>query len=409
MALDPILHEGGVRTLFQPIVDLGSGETAGFEALARGPAGSELEPPGDLFAAARAAGRLAELDWLCRVTAARTAVALGLTAPLTVFVNVEPDTLHVAPPAGIDPEEFVHAELRIAVELTERSLTAQPAALVAAALRIRELGWGVALDDVGADPRSLALLPVLSADVVKLDLRLVQERPDRDVAAVANAVNAYAERTGTTILAEGIETEQHLEIARSLGATLGQGWLLGRPTAEPVVERPERPVAFPRQISDGGSETPYEIAARIRPPAIAAPDLLLSYSTHLELQAGGLPEAPILLSCFQTAERFTPAVAVRYSRLGARLPFVAALGRDMPEEPAEAVFGSGLEDGDPLVEQWAVVVLGPHFAGALVAREADPERRRFHFVLTYNRPVVAIIARNLMRRLSPRPGPSIPG
>ena len=76
---------------------------------------------------------------------------------------------------------------------------------------------------------SLAFLPLLRPDVVKLDLRLVQERPGPAIAEIMNAVNAHAERTGAVVLAEGIETEEHLVMARALGATLGQGWLFGRP------------------------------------------------------------------------------------------------------------------------------------------------------------------------------------
>ena len=94
---------------------------------------------------------------------------------------------------------------------------------------MRRAGWKVALDDVGADSASLALMPFLRPEVVKLDLRLVQQRPDADVAGIVAAVNAYAQRSGALVLAEGIEHDQHLQIARSLGATLGQGWLFGRP------------------------------------------------------------------------------------------------------------------------------------------------------------------------------------
>ena len=57
----------------------------------------------------------------------------------------------------------------------------------------------------------------------------MQERPGPAIAEIMNAVNAHAERTGAVVLAEGIETDEHLAMARALGATLGQGWLFGRP------------------------------------------------------------------------------------------------------------------------------------------------------------------------------------
>ena len=100
------------------------------------------------------------------------------------------------------------ASCSVVLEITERALAARPAELLRTVERVRELGWGVALDDVGADSMSLAFMPLLRPDVVKLDLRLVQERPGPAIAEIMNAVNAYAERTGALVLAEGIETER---------------------------------------------------------------------------------------------------------------------------------------------------------------------------------------------------------
>ena len=80
-----MLAHGTVDIGFQPVVDLVSQRTVGFEALARGPIGTELETPGALFDAARDAGRLDELDWLCQRSALRAAVRAGLRAPSVLF------------------------------------------------------------------------------------------------------------------------------------------------------------------------------------------------------------------------------------------------------------------------------------------------------------------------------------
>src|SRR5204863_14985 len=97
----------------------------------------------------------------------------------------------------------------------------------------REGGWGIALDDVGTDATSLALMPFLDPDVIKLDLRLIQDTPTEDLAEVVNAVNAEAERSNLTILSEGIETEEHVRTSLAFGATLGQGWMFGKPAPLP--------------------------------------------------------------------------------------------------------------------------------------------------------------------------------
>ena len=77
VALQQLLQQEAVAPLFQPVIDLDRDQVAGYEALARGPAGP-LHCPQRMFAAARSAGRLAELDWLCRQVAVDTARRAGL-------------------------------------------------------------------------------------------------------------------------------------------------------------------------------------------------------------------------------------------------------------------------------------------------------------------------------------------
>src|ERR1700727_2968697 len=88
----------GVRSVYQPIVDLRSGDVVGYEALARGPVGGGFERPDLLFAAARERGLTAELDWACRAAAFEGALAAGLRAPSTLFVNVEPYAIDTPAP-----------------------------------------------------------------------------------------------------------------------------------------------------------------------------------------------------------------------------------------------------------------------------------------------------------------------
>ncbi|WP_217631020.1 EAL domain-containing protein [Modestobacter sp. DSM 44400] len=245
MTVRQVVRAGEVHSLFQPIVELDSGRVVAYEALARGPEGP-LRSPDVLFAAAREAGCLAELDAACRAAALRGAVEQGLLAPLTVFVNVEPEVLDDAPLAELARSVAdAPGRLNVVLEITERALAARPAELLRTVVRVREFGWRIALDDVGADSLSLAFMPLLRPDVVKLDLRLVQERPGPAIAEIMNAVNAYAEASGALVLAEGIEDAGHLRMARALGATLGQGWLFGRPAAGAVRDRPSGRIALP--------------------------------------------------------------------------------------------------------------------------------------------------------------------
>jgi EAL domain-containing protein (putative c-di-GMP-specific phosphodiesterase class I) len=199
-ALDEVIRERSVVSLYQPIVDISDRRLAredypvvAYEALARGPKGSPVEFPDKLFGTARAAGRLAELDWVCRVAAVQGAMDAGLTAPYTLFCNMEPEAIDAPPPFDLrDTWERAKQEVRVMTEITERAMTVRPAELLATAGGIRDAGWGIALDDVGAEPSSLALMPFLDPDVIKLDLRLIQDTPTEDLAEVINAVNAEA-------------------------------------------------------------------------------------------------------------------------------------------------------------------------------------------------------------------------
>jgi EAL domain-containing protein (putative c-di-GMP-specific phosphodiesterase class I) len=409
-ALEEALRPGAVRSVYQPIIELDTGRVVAYEALARGPEGP-LERPDQLFGAACRAGRLAELDEICRAAAFRGAVEHGLLAPLTVFVNVEPEVLDSAPLddllaiAGTAPQE-----LRVVVEITERALATRPAELLRTVERIRELGWGVAVDDVGAESLSLAFLPLLAPDVVKLDLRLVQERPGPAIAEIMNAVNAHAERTGAVVLAEGIETEEHLLMARALGATLGQGWLFGRPRSGPDSGREVGTLVLPGAAGTRPTESPFGCLRPGTPLRRSAKALLIELSKQLEREAMRIGETAVVAATFQDARHFTPATTRRYTDLVDRTGFVCALGAGLPVEPLPGLRGAALLPTDELRQEWDVVVLGPHFSAALLARDlgdGGPDlARTFEYGLTYDRDTVVRAACALLSRVAPRSAPT---
>jgi len=412
-ALEAALAPGGVRSVFQPIVELDTGRVVAYEALARGPQGP-LERPDLLFAAARAAGRLAELDELCRAAAFRGAVEQGLLAPLTVFVNVEPEVLDSAP---IDDllaiAEGAPRDLRIVLEITERALSARPAELLRTVERVRSLGWSVAVDDVGADSMSLAFLPLLAPDVIKLDLSLVQDRPGPAIAEIMNAVNAHAERTGALVLAEGIETEEHLATARALGATLGQGWLFGRPGPGAAPGLPSGELALAAAPATAPVDvSPFACLPGEVPLRRSVKSLLIELSKQLEREAMRLGETCVVAATFQEARHFTPSTIQRYRDLVERTGFVCALGEDLPAEPLPGVRGATLDPSDPVRGEWDVVVLSPHFSAALLARDLGDDGpdldRAFEYALTYDRDTVIRAAHALLTRVVPRTGAELP-
>jgi len=111
----------------------------------------------------------------------------------------------------------------------------------------------------------------------------------------------------------------------------------------------------------------------------------------------------VVLATFQDARHLTPATVHRYSALAAKAAFVGALGADMPAEPATGVRGATLAQGDPVLGEWDVAVIGPHFAGALVSRDLGDDGpdhdRRFSYVLTHDRTLAVQVACALMARV----------
>jgi len=402
-----ILAKELVYSVFQPIVDLDSDAVVAYEALARGPVG-DLQRPDHLFAAAAAAGRLSELDGLCQRAALRGAIRTGILAPLTLFINVEPE---VVDPARLDSLLSIAKDcpgnFQLMLEITERALAVRPADLLATVRRLRAAGWRIALDDVGADDLSLAFMPLLRPDVIKLDMALVQRRPGRKVAEIMNAVNSYAERTGSVILAEGIETADHLAKARALGATLGQGWWFGRPAEGPVPGRPSRALRLPPLQPVPVEMSPFQFLPESVTLRRTTKALLIQVSKHLEREARRLGRTCVVVSTFQHATHFTPSTARRYQDLAEQVGFVAAIGAELQDEPVPGVRGADLEPGDPVRMEWDIVVLAPHFAAALIARDLTPangdgdDNRFFEFALTYDRKIVEAAARSLMSRVRP--------
>jgi len=398
---DKLLERQHLQPAFQPIIDLTAMVPVAVEALARWP---HLDVTPDVaFQRAKELGRLAELDSACRNAAVDDALEHGLPDRFALFVNLEPSTISAESARQLAARTNGH--LTVVAEITERALTTRPAELLEAVRELRGSNCAIALDDVGAVPESLALLSFVSPSVVKLDISLIQRWPEVEQAAIIAAVLAYAERTDALILAEGVETEEHLDQALALGATLGQGWFFARPGPLEDFASPKEPLFKPRSER----KVPHSPFAGVNSSKtrIGKKGLLLAISRHLENQGLYLETPPVVVSAFQSAERFTPDTAKRYSRLAEHCPLVAALGVGLGQEPAPGVRGVELSPDDPVRGEWVVAVVGTHYLGALIAKDlgdddsiADRERR-FSFIVTHDNEAVLAAAQSLLERVSP--------
>ena len=393
-------------TAFQPVLDLRNSQTVGFEALARGPEGSAWSSPAQLLATAREHDRLAELDWVCRTAAFQTLLDAELPAAISLFVNIEPESLSTPCPPDL-AEVLSHAEstLRVFVEVNDRALAADPAALLAAVDRARTMRWGVSVDDVGASRGCLAVLPLVQADVVKLDLQLLARSSEDDAAAVITAVLRHVEASGASLIAEGIQTEDDARLARALGASHGQGHLFGHPAALPA-DTPVPRVAIPligHAFPEAEAIWPGEVIATGDAQRIGEAEYA-RLAGLLIRQAGAAPGRPLVMASSSPSDRGRSQRLERLAGLGGDALLLVLFGPDAPPEAASAIRGVRLEPTDPLTHDEFLVVLTEVSATALLAHRPATAPGELDVVLTQNEATVHALARNLARRIPP-PGP----
>lgn len=234
--LDEILSNKSLISWFQPIVDLKGGGIVGYEALIRGPSNSPLHSPANLFSVASRCGRLFELDLLCREVNIASFARQGLRGRL--FLNVSTCSLldpkfrsgftrQVLNRYGLSPQQVV-------IELTEHYPIDDFAATCQGVSHYREMGFAVAIDDLGAGYSGLRLWSELQPDFVKFDRHFIQGiHGDENKARFIRSMQEIAHEFGCKTIAEGVETEEECQLVSSLGVSLGQGYFFARPSPDP--------------------------------------------------------------------------------------------------------------------------------------------------------------------------------
>ncbi len=405
-----VLNQRQVHTFFQPLVHLVDGEVVGFEALSRGPEGTVLENPLALFDAAKEAGRLEELDWLCASSAFAEAHRAKLHPSTTIFLNFKPGTLTSPYPKEL-AQEIIRArkQSRVVAEIDEEDLRNEPALVLEAAARARADGWGVALDNVGATPASLALLPILHPDVVKLDLRVLAQHRGQEAAEIETTVRAYAEASGAAILAQRVETDSDILDARGFGATYGEGWRYGRPDVLPQREHiPRAPFPFLRTEEADASATPFQVVHQHRESVPTDKQALTRISSVLEHRALSNGAPFVLLACIQDGGELTRDARIHYEGLARQAAFTALFGTDMGGVRLPDAQVVDVPVRHALAKEWNVIVVGPSYTAAVVAQDlgdsGDTRYRRYDHIVTHDRDLVVEAARSLLRWIDRRLG-----
>jgi diguanylate cyclase (GGDEF)-like protein/PAS domain S-box-containing protein len=233
----PLAVRGGQLDLaYQPVYDLVEGRPVGVEALLRWRHPDlGTVPPLETVAAAAELGLAAELHtWVlnraCRQLAAWRREGYRLW--LSVNVGVD-DLLATDFAAGLslalDSHQVDAADL--VIEVSEREFGPSLDDAVTALTTVREIGVRTALDGFGAGSTYLAHLRHLPADILKVDRSLFTDPPMQGGRAtpIIEAVVGLGNKLGLTVVAHGLEAEDHLELVRRAGCRFGQGFLYGQP------------------------------------------------------------------------------------------------------------------------------------------------------------------------------------
>ena len=237
---------------FQPIVELATGRLEEFECLFRPVMPMLPQSVTAIVQAAVDTNRSVELDaFLVKIILQR--VGAVVSAPPAEADPDMPVPMHVAinftPASLLDPrfeataladlvEEHGLSPRHITLECTEQQAVSDVVPLKRQVKALRRLGFGFAVDDAGAGYASFTLIAALRPSIIKIDREIVTGiRLDDAKQALVEAFVSFGRRIGAHLVAEGIETRSDLATLVELGVEFGQGYLIGKPEADPVVPR----------------------------------------------------------------------------------------------------------------------------------------------------------------------------
>ena len=225
---EELLRSDHLQLALQPIVRASDGRVVACEALLRS-SDPQLRGPGDVLEAAEALEMVPDLASVVINRAARWLTELP--ADVSLFLNLHPLELADAEALAKRLEPLTREAHRVVLEITERSSLYGIDGWQRSVDIVTKLGFSLAVDDLGAGYSSLSMLAELQPHYIKVDMSITRDvdmfpRKQR----LFDLLCRFAEATGATIVAEGIETSAEAEAVTGCGAHLVQGYLFGKPT-----------------------------------------------------------------------------------------------------------------------------------------------------------------------------------
>jgi EAL domain-containing protein (putative c-di-GMP-specific phosphodiesterase class I) len=230
--VNKIVSQRNIKLLAQPIIDVATKEIRAWEMLTRGPEGTALESPLQLFSVARQTGMLYELEMIVLAKTLEQITATGCTDE--IFINFTPITLGnsrfvrdlkkmMQPYKSIQPGQ-------ITFEITERDSIEGIENFIYNIKVLRGIGFKIAVDDTGAGYASLNTISEIMPDVIKIDRSVIQNIDKNSVKeSMLKGLLLVAKEAGSLVVAEGIESEEEASVLSRNKVDLAQGYFYARP------------------------------------------------------------------------------------------------------------------------------------------------------------------------------------
>ncbi|WP_409439541.1 EAL domain-containing protein [Psychromonas sp. GE-S-Ul-11] len=239
LTIQSIIHDRNLSIVFQPIIENGQQAIFGYEALTRGPVGTDFHSPIALFEAAKQQGCLVALELLCRELSISAFKQSKL--PGKLFLNASPETLFepnfksgetlkLLQNSGLSPSQVV-------IELTEHSPLENYELVRDALKHYKEMGFEIAMDDLGSGYSGLRMWYELRPDFVKIDRHFICDiDTDKVKQQFVRSIKNIAEELNCKVIAEGIETADEFQFIEKIGTPFCQGYYFSRPEESPIVK-----------------------------------------------------------------------------------------------------------------------------------------------------------------------------
>ena len=239
--LEWIIKNNMLITMFQPIVKIDDFGIYGYEALSRARGAKEFFNTDILFDFVVSTNYLLEMERICRQNAVTNFEKPNHS---TLFINISANAIydpelyednftHLIEVRGLSPEDVVF-------EITERMAIVDFKTFKKAAEKLKERGFQLAIDDVGAGYSSLHTISEIMPKYLKYDIALVKDI-DKDLIkrSMLETLIPFVDKIGAYLIAEGIETKEEYEAIKEIGVPLGQGFLFAPPSEPPLIRKIE--------------------------------------------------------------------------------------------------------------------------------------------------------------------------